>query len=142
MMTMSNFSMRLDPFSSVRRAFVDRLPGHFERLAWPGNRLAAHQTAMLRRLLRAALDGCPFHARRLPLRPSDVDDFELADLAGLPVMTKAEMMESFDDLTTDRRLTRDTVDAFLAAVGDTPEALFGDYVVLASGGSSGRRGVG
>ena len=50
-------------------------------------------------------------------------------------------MADFDDLTTDRRLTRATVDAFIAGAGDEPEALFGEYVVLASGGSSGVRGV-
>ena len=51
------------------------------------------------------------------------------------------MMEHYDDLTTDRRLTRAAVEAFLAQVGDDAEALFGEYVVLASGGSSGVRGV-
>lgn len=31
---------------------------------------------------------------------------EVADLPGVPVMTKADLMASFDDIVTDRRLSR------------------------------------
>lgn len=131
----------IDPFAPARQAFLDGLPEHFERLGWSTDQVVAHQTAALRRVLRTAIDRSPFHARRLNALVGDIETFELADLRHLPVMTKAEMMEEFDDLTTDRRLTRTAVDTFIARVGDEPEALFGEYVVLASGGSSGVRGV-
>jgi phenylacetate-CoA ligase len=131
----------IDPFAPARRAFVERLPDHFQRLGWSPDQVAAHQTSALRHLLRTAIARSPFHARRLTELVGEVEEFELADLVRLPVMTKGEMMEHYDDLTTDRRLTRASVEAFLAQVGDEPEALFGEYVVLASGGSSGVRGV-
>jgi len=86
-----------------------------------------------------AIAGSPFHARRL--RGVDPDRFELADLARLPVMTKADMMENFDAATTDRRLTRDLVERHLARSVTDPSLLLGDYVVLVSGGSSGQRGL-
>jgi phenylacetate-coenzyme A ligase PaaK-like adenylate-forming protein len=56
-------------------------------------------------------------------------------------MTKAQMMASFDQVVTDRRLTRDLVDRYLAGSGADPALLLGDYVCLVSGGSSGLRGV-
>ena len=131
----------IDPFAPARRAFVEGLPGHFARLGWSTDQLVAHQTTAVRRLLRTAIDHSPFHARRIGRLAGDTDAFELADRHHLPVMSKAEMMEHFDDLTTDRRLTRAVVDALVARGGDEPEALFGEYLVLASGGSSGVRGV-
>jgi phenylacetate-coenzyme A ligase PaaK-like adenylate-forming protein len=90
-------------------------------------------------LLARAIERSPFHAARL--RGIDPGRFELADLARLPVMTKAQMMDSFDAVATDRRLTRDLVEQHLARSVTEPSLLLGDYVCLVSGGSSGRRGL-
>ena len=61
-------------------------------------------------------------------------------LSDLPVLTKALMMEHFDDLVTDRNVRLSDADAFLAA--EPGDRLFRDrYVVLATSGSTGRRGV-
>jgi len=115
------------------------MPRHLERLGWDAGRLAAWQRDRLRALLARAIAGSPFHAERL--RGVDPDRFELADLARLPVMTKADMMENFDAVTTDRRLSRDLVERHLARSVIDPSLLLGDYVVLVSGGSSGQRGL-
>ena len=50
-------------------------------------------------------------------------------------------MSSFDELLTDRRLTRARVEEHLAALGTQPSLVDDDYLCLASGGSSGLRGV-
>jgi phenylacetate-coenzyme A ligase PaaK-like adenylate-forming protein len=50
-------------------------------------------------------------------------------------------MEHFDDVVTDRRLTLAAVEGHLATIGEQPELFAGEYLCLASGGSSGRRGV-
>jgi phenylacetate-CoA ligase len=81
----------------------------------------------------------PYHARRL--RGIDVDRFELEQLSELPVMSKQQMMSSFDELLTDRRLTRARGEKHLATLAIEPRLLDRDYVCLASGGSSGLRGV-
>ena len=120
-------------------AIGHHLPGHIERLGWDAGRLAAHQRDRLRALLARAMTRSPFHAARL--RGVDPDRFELADLARLPVMTKAEMMADFDAVPTDRRLTRDLVERHLAGVITDPSLLLGGYVGLVSGGSSGQRGL-
>ena len=123
----------------VSGAVGRQMPEHIGRLGWDAGRLAAHQRDRLRALLARAIAGSPFHAGRL--RGVDPDRFELADLARLPVMTKADMMENFDAVTTDRRLTRDLVERHLGRSVTDPSLLFGDYVVLVSGGSSGQRGL-
>lgn len=119
--------------------FRRKLPVHLARLAWSAEQISAHQTLELRALLRRALASSPFHARRLGRL--DPDAFTLGDLRSLPIMTKAEMMASFDDVVTDRRVTLRSVDAQLARTGDTPGLVEDEYLCLASGGSSGLRGV-
>ena len=59
----------------------------------------------------------------------------LDGLSHLPVMTKGQMMERFDEVCTDRRLTRAAVDAHVWRLGEDLELLEGEYVVFASGGS-------
>ena len=120
-------------------AIGGRMAGHLERLDWGPAQLADLQRARLRALLARAIDRSPFHAARLA--GIDAARFELADLARLPIMTKAQMMGRFGEIVTDRRLTRDRVDRHLAASEAEPALLFGDYVCLVSGGSSGLRGV-
>ena len=115
------------------------MPGHIDRLGWSPAQLAGFQRTRLRALLARAIESSPFHAARLA--GIDAARFELADLPRLPVLTKAQMMDSFDGAVTDRRLTRDAVERHLAASAAEPAMLLGDYVCLVSGGSSGLRGV-
>jgi len=109
-----------------------------ERLGWTRAGLREFQTAALRRLLGAAADSSPWHARRL--EGIDPGAFEVEDLAGLPVMTKTELMAGFDDIVTDRRLSKALAERHLASV-DSDAYVLGAYHVVASGGSSGQRGV-
>jgi phenylacetate-coenzyme A ligase PaaK-like adenylate-forming protein len=118
---------------------VRRMPDHVARLGWDASRIAARQRDGLRSLLRHARSSSPFHASRLG--GIDAEHFELADLAKLPTMTKADLMGAFDEVLTDRRLSRVLCERALAATHDEPKPLFGTYVCLASGGSSGQRGV-
>jgi len=124
----------------VGAALDARLPAYLERLQWPADRLASHQRDRLRALLRHAIERSPFHARRLgPL--AALDHFELSDLATLPTMGKADMMAAFDEVVTDRRLSLAGIQHHIAESSNQPKLLFDDYVCLASGGSSGLRGI-
>ena len=116
-----------------------RLAQHTARLGWDAADLAAHQRERLRMLLAYAAEYSPFHARRL--RGLDLSRFEAGDLARLPVMTKTAMMAEFDDVVTDRRLSRRLAEQHLAASVHSAGLLLDEYVCLASGGSSGLRGV-
>ncbi|MGZ6778291.1 MAG: phenylacetate--CoA ligase family protein [Mycobacterium sp.] len=110
-----------------------------DRRDWDAARIARAQRDSLRVLLRHAAEHSPFHRKRLA--GLDIDRIDPADLAALPVMTKAQMMDDLDDVFTDRRLDRRTVESALSATRTEPVPILDDYVALASGGCSGRRGI-
>src|SRR3954465_13872034 len=85
------------------RAFADRLPVEAERLTWPLKRLHQLRDERLRGLLRTAKARSPWHAERLA--GVDVDAVTGADLAAIPTMTKTDVMDHWDEIVTDRRLT-------------------------------------
>jgi phenylacetate-CoA ligase len=114
------------------------LPEHVQRLRWPAERLRQERRDRLRDLLRVAVGQSPWHRERLG--GIDPGRFEEADLAGLPVMTKDDLMANWDGVVTDRRLTLDQVEGHLAGL-ESDAYLFDDVHAVASGGSSGRRGI-
>jgi phenylacetate-CoA ligase len=114
------------------------LPEHLERLRWPAERLAEHRRRELRRLILSARHYSPWHRQRLA--EVDVDRLDESGLAQLPVMTKDQLMDNFDGIVTEERLNLDRCNAHLESL--TEDAyLFDRYHVVASGGSTGRRGV-
>jgi len=115
----------------ARAANAARMPEYLARMRWGAAQLAELQRARLRELLAYAAERSPFYARRL----------RGPDLAGVPSVSKAELMENLDDVFTDRRLDRGGVERALEATRAEPVPLFDAYIVQATGGSSGRRGV-
>ena len=127
-------------FSSAVRAEVrHQSPDHIARLRWDGVQIEAAQRQGLTGLLAYAVEHSPFHRERLA--GLDVDRIDPRDLSALPVMTKHDMMSAFDDVVTNRSLSLELVEEALAAAGEAPAAIDGQYVAMASGGSSGQRGV-
>ena len=57
-----------------------------------------------------------------------------------PMLTKSELMEHFDELVTDRRLRLDELLDHLSEV-DRDALYLGEYRVMATSGSSGRKAV-
>ena len=76
---------------------------------------------------------------QLSISRIDCDRATERDLATIPPMTKEELMESFDAALTDPNLSRRNVEAHLDAGNEG--YLLEQYRVVASGGSSGKRGV-
>jgi phenylacetate-CoA ligase len=108
---------------------------------WSVDELRAHQRRRLLAIVRHAAANSPYYRERF----ADIELSDDLDLTALPRLDKATMLENFDDLVTDRRLTLDGVEAHLAELeragpGADPK-LCGAYRTVASGGSSGRRGV-
>lgn len=132
----------MSDYEAIRQRHALRLfevmPDALERMTWPRERLAAHRDDRLRALLAHAQAHSPWHARRLA--GVDVEHVRADDVSALPVMTKNDLMQSFDEIITDRRLTRDLVETHLDAL-TTDAYLCDEYHVCASGGSSGQRGV-
>jgi phenylacetate-coenzyme A ligase PaaK-like adenylate-forming protein len=105
---------------------------------WSAEMIAQERQERLRALLRVAQERSPWHAARL--RGIDPDTFREDGLSRLPPMNKSDLMASWDAIVTDRRVTLDQADAHVS--GLTSDAyLQDDLHVVASGGSSGHRGV-
>lgn len=103
------------------------------RERWSRQRLERHQTAALRELRDHAWRHSPFYRRfhrGLTDRP----------LEELPVLTKAMLMEHFDELVTDRAVRLAEAEAHATGPrGD--ERFLGRYEVSLTSGTTGRRGV-
>jgi phenylacetate-coenzyme A ligase PaaK-like adenylate-forming protein len=123
-------------------AVAERLPAHVARLSWSQEQIKAERQRALRKLLAFAKAKSPWHARRLS--GVDAEFFTEADLARLPVMTKSDVMSNWDDMVTDPRLSLAGCNADITAKleGKTKDYYYlNDYLVIATGGSSGVRGV-
>ncbi len=117
-----------------------RMPEYIGRLTWPQEKLKAERQRLLRELTRVAKEKSPWHRERL--RGADPDTLREEDLPKVaPVMTKADLMENWDESVTDERLTLDLAEKHLEDHGVELSYLLGQYVVISSGGSSGQRGV-
>jgi len=109
------------------------------RIDWPADRLAAHRQHSLRQLVRTAQAASPWHRKRLA--GVDPDTLDEQGLRELPTMTKDDLVANFDEILTDDRLRLDVVEAHLDGLGQRDAYLLDRYHAVASGGSTGRRGV-
>ena len=117
----------LDTLRFVARAMWER---RVNRMSL--GQIQALQERRLRRLVAWAKTHSPFHGRRL--RHLDPDRFELAQL---PVVTKTEMMEHFDDFLTDRRLRRSDLEEFVSDPDRLGQWYQGRYAVSRTSGTQG-----
>jgi phenylacetate-coenzyme A ligase PaaK-like adenylate-forming protein len=113
-------------------------PGFIERLSWPADRLARHREERLRDLVRTAVERSPWHRERLA--DVDLEGLDEDTLRAVPPMTKNDLMENFDRIVTDERLSLDLVNDHLGTV-TSGSYLFDRYTAVTSGGSTGERGV-
>jgi putative adenylate-forming enzyme len=122
-----------DPLVSTRARLTDfaaaarRARGLAERARWPRERLDAYTREAMATTVAHARAHSPFHAAR-------ITDGEI------PTMTKDDLMANWDRIVTDRRITLARAEAHLDAL-DGDRLLDGRYRLMASGGTSGTRGV-
>lgn len=112
------------------------------RLSWSREEVLAEQTRRLRKVVAHAQQASPFHAGRLG--HLEAAKLELSDLAKIPVMTKDDVMASWDRVVTDRRLRLTDLDDHLKrelSGGDKNAYFLDEYYAAATGGSSGKRGL-
>jgi len=103
------------------------------RERWNRPQLQEHQRRQLARLRHNATARSPFYQRFH-------QGLENAPLAELPVLTKATLLDHFDEVTTDPALRLDDLEAYLAGLaGD--ERYAGRYWVSSTSGSSGRKAI-
>ena len=125
----------------VRRVH-DLIPHHIQRLSWSRDELLQFQTAKLREILNAANDKSDFY--RKILSGFDLNSFEIDDLSKLPVLKKDTVMENWDSIVTVDGINRKTAEEHLENLrdGKIDNPYFNDeYLFVATGGSSGKRGL-
>jgi putative adenylate-forming enzyme len=100
---------------------------------WSRDELLAYQAGKLEELRSFATARSPFYAELHR-------GLDRAPLEALPTVTKAQLMERFDDIVTDRAIRLADVERHLEAAAVT-DTYLGHYRVAATGGTTGRRGV-
>lgn len=122
------------------KAFFERLPAEVEKVTWPLEKLHTLRDERLRALIRKAKKDSPWHARRL--KHIDPDKLSGDDLSEIPTMTKADLMNNWDEIVTDPHLNLALANQHIAHISkEGPAYLLDEYHVVTSGGSSGLRGV-
>src|SRR4051812_35651933 len=89
--------------------------------------LEAQQRTRFRRLIAWVYPRSPYYRRLMDARGLDPLTCVPTDF---PILTKAEVIEHFDELVTDRTITRRRIADFLARSSDPEELLDGRYHVL------------
>jgi phenylacetate-coenzyme A ligase PaaK-like adenylate-forming protein len=97
--------------------------------------LLAYQRDRLRASLRYAVEISPYYRERIgALVAHD------APLSEFPILSKRELMANFESIVADPRLSRTVIEGHLA--GSDPAAwLFDEYLVAATGGTTGERAL-
>jgi phenylacetate-coenzyme A ligase PaaK-like adenylate-forming protein len=109
-----------------------------QRLGWSREQIDEERNVGLRRLIAEAREKSAWHVPRL--QHVDIESLTTANISDVPTMTKDDLMSNWDDIVTDRRLNLKLANKHIEdAQGDA--YLLDEYHVVASGGSSGRRGV-
>ncbi len=129
-------------YDDTRRRHIEHLlpqfAEHFERVGWSAERLREERTARLRDVVRVAVERSHWHRARLgDVNLATLDEDTLREL---PVMTKQDLMGSFDEIVTDRAVRLADVNTHIAWL-DSDAYFRGELHAVASGGSSGVRGV-
>ena len=105
------------------------------RERWPRERLLSFQRRRLRAIVQHAVAHSPYYRQVI----GNVSSGDIS-LQELPILTKTTLMAEFDRIVTDRRLRLADAERHLA--GDRAgEPLFDEYRIVASGGTTGVRGV-
>ncbi len=120
-----------DPLLRQVRELLSKLQTHD---GWSRDQLLAYQAVRLRALLDYAVSHSAYYRNTLGPRAAD------RPLTDLPTLSKSRLMDSFDDVVTDPRLRRADLEGHLAGT-DPARSFLGEYRVLTTSGTTGRRGI-
>jgi len=96
--------------------------------------LLAENLRRFRQILGWACERSPYYreiCRREGIEPAQ------AHPEDLPVLTKRDLIEHFDEISTDPRVRRDAITAFLERSRDPAELFLGEFLVVHTSGTSG-----
>jgi phenylacetate-coenzyme A ligase PaaK-like adenylate-forming protein len=99
--------------------------------------LEAAKKQKFRALIRYACMHSAYYANIIRERGLDVETCGVGDF---PLLTKSILMANFNDIVTDRRVTKQVIADFLSRSTDPKERLFDDLTVMHTSGTSGEVG--
>lgn len=117
--------------------WLKALWSHYRNLRISREQLEALQLQKFRRLASFVQRHSPYYRAIMGERGMDPARCRPEDF---PVLTKEDVIENFDDIVTDRRITRDRIVDFLARSTDPQELFAGRFHVLHTSGTSGTVG--
>ncbi len=115
---------------------------HINRLSWSRQQLLEFQTTRLRNILTTAYKHSPYYEEIL--KPYNLESFTLEDLSSLPVLKKETVMKNWDNIVAAKGINMKTAEDHLEKIrdGNLENPYFNDeYLFIATGGSSGKRGL-
>ena len=125
---------------SARQQLFGAVPEQVARLHWDAASLAQYRSERLTETLSFAAEHSAWHGDRLS--SLDLEAVTPEDLRSLPIMTKVDVMDAWDRIVTEPRLSLDAAQQHLARVEDGGlPLLLEKYVVFTTGGTTGRPGV-
>jgi phenylacetate-coenzyme A ligase PaaK-like adenylate-forming protein len=99
--------------------------------------LEADKLVRFRRLVRHVNERSPYYRRIIAERGIDLERCVPTDF---PVLTKSLLMKHFDEIVTERSVTKQSIADFLTRSHDPAELFQGQYRVIHTSGSSGEVG--
>lgn len=114
---------------------------HMKPLTWSSSTLHSHREKRLRKLLAYAKQHSPWYQKILAkINPETFTEERLIEL---PVLTKNTLMENWDAIVTNSKLTLSLVESHLEKIRAENQFsyLLDRYRLLVTSGSSGRRGI-
>ena len=98
--------------------------------------LAARQHEKLNELIAFARANSRFYAEKYRSLPDDINDVCL-----LPLVTKVELMEHFDNVVTDTSVRKADVMKYISDLGNIGKPFMGKYMVWTTSGTTGTPGI-
>jgi phenylacetate-CoA ligase len=100
--------------------------------------IARIRDAKFRRVLRWALDRCPYYRESFAKRGIAPRHLATIAITDLPTIAKRDVIERFDDLVTTPELSRQEVERFIREEPDPSRLFKGRFQVVHTSGSSGQ----
>jgi len=133
-------------FEETRARLINKvhktLPEHIKRLSWSRDQLLLFQTERLKDILETAKNKSTYY--KDILRGFDLNNFTLKDLSKLPILKKQQVMDNWDDIVAVEGITKSIAEKHLEKLrdGKIGNPYFENkYLFIATGGSSGKRGL-
>jgi phenylacetate-coenzyme A ligase PaaK-like adenylate-forming protein len=101
---------------------------------WPEEKLRQVQMQRLNQIIAFARQYSPFYAEKYRALPETITDIE-----AIPHLTKAEILENYDQLSTDPAVTQAGVEEFVSDLGRLGQFYLGRYAPWITSGTTGER---